>query len=390
MTSPRTASSGSGILTVGAAVFAIGISTTLPMPLFTEYAARDGQGAGGLAAAFVAYAFTLIISAPLLGGLSDRIGRKPCVLAGLVLAGLSTFALAIAPGLVALAIARVLQGLAVGLIAGAATAWAAELAGGPQAGARAAATIAVGTAGSYGTGGVLTLLALALFAPTEPPLTFWLHWVVIAALLPLVALLPETRAPMRVAWLRNPRFPRGTLATTFGIFPAWGMTGSIITSVPATLAAQGLPRAGPIAICFMILFGTAVQQGLRGMAPRRAVLIGLGVLVLGAALAILGTLAASLPVLALGAAAVGSAAYGLLFVGGLAAASESAAERARAGAGFFLVAHIGFFLPPLLTGLAVDRFGAGPALIGLWLFVAVFCAALALVVGRAGINARSE
>ncbi|WP_198376098.1 MFS transporter, partial [Neoroseomonas rubea] len=107
------------------------------MPLFTAYADRDGGGAGGLAAAFIAYAGTLIITAPLLGGLSDRIGRKPCVLAGLVLAGLSTLALVAAPGLAALAVARALQGLAIGLVAGGATAWAAELAGGPEAGRRA-------------------------------------------------------------------------------------------------------------------------------------------------------------------------------------------------------------------------------------------------------------
>lgn len=371
-----------GIVTVGAAVFAIGVSTTLPMPLFTDYAARDGEGAGALAAAFVAYAFTLIVTAPLLGGLSDRIGRKPCVLAGLVLAGLSTFALAVAPGLVALAIARVLQGLAVGLIAGAATAWAAELAGGPEAGARAAATIAFGTAGSYGAGGVLTLAALWLFGSGEAPVTFWLHWIAIALLLPIVAFLPDRRARARVAWLRNPAFPRGTLATTLGMIPAWGTTGVIITAIPVALAAQGMPRLGPVVICFMILFGTTVQQGLRGVAPRRAVLVGLGALVVGSGLVIWGTLATSLPVLLIGGAAVGSAAYGFLFVGGLAAASEDATDRARAAAGFFLVAHIGFFLPPSLTGFAMDAVGPARALLGLWIGVACCSALLAVAILR--------
>ena len=51
-----------GVVTVGAAVFAIGASTTLPMPLYTDYAAMDGGGASGLAAAFVAYAATLILT----------------------------------------------------------------------------------------------------------------------------------------------------------------------------------------------------------------------------------------------------------------------------------------------------------------------------------------
>ncbi|HYF06818.1 MAG TPA: MFS transporter [Acetobacteraceae bacterium] len=370
------------IVAVGAAVFAIGASTTIPMPLFTGYAARDGQGAGALAAAFVAYAFTLIITAPLLGGMSDRIGRKPCVVAGLILAGLSTLALAIAPGLAALTLARVLQGLAIGLIAGAATAWAAELAGGPRAGARAAAVVAFGTAGSYGAGGVFTLVALSALGPAEPPVTFWLHIAACAGLVPMVLRLPETRVGTRVAWLRLPAFPRGTLPTTLGMLPAWGTTGVTITSVPATLAAQGMPRAGPIAICFMILFGTAVQQALRGVAPRRSVLVGLFVLSCGAATVMWGAIHGALWALLLGGAAVGSAAYGFLFVGGLAVASEDATDRARAAAGFFLVAHIGFFAPPLVTGLAVDAFGAPAALAGLAVFVAAVSALLAAAIRR--------
>ncbi len=57
-------------------------------------------------------------------------------------------------------------------------------------------------------------------------------------------------------------------------------------------------------------------------------------------------------------------------------------DRANAAAGFFLVANIGFSVPPLLAGLAVDRFGAAPALGGLWLVVTATAAALALAILR--------
>lgn len=369
---------------LGAAVFAIGFSTTLAMPLFTDYADRDGGGAGGLALAFIAYAGTLIVTAPLLGGLSDRIGRKPCVLAGLALSGLSTLALVVAPGLVALAVARALQGVAIGLVAGGATAWAAELAGGPEAGRRAALVMAFGTAGSYGAGGLATLIAFWLLGEAEPPVTFWLHVAVVALLIPIVARLPDRRPTERVAWLRVPAFPRGTVASSFGMFAAWGVTGVTITSVPSALAAAGYPRLGPLAVCFMIIAGTAVQQAIGRWPARRLSLTGLPVLAAGAGLVILGTLGASLPLLLAGGGLVGSAAYGFLYVGALAAASEAAsgADRARAAAGVFLIAHAGFCLPPLLTGLAVDAFGASAALGGFWAGLAGLCALLALLLLR--------
>lgn len=373
-----------GVAVVGGAVFAIGFSTTLAMPLFTAYAERDGGGAGGLAAAFIAYAGTLIVTAPLLGGLSDRVGRKPCVLAGLVLAGLSTLALVLAPGLAALAVARALQGLAIGLVAGGATAWAAELAGGPEAGRRAARIMAFGTAGSYGAGGLATLIALWLLGHAEPPVTFWLHVAMVAALVAMVARLPDRRPPARVAWLRVPAFPRGTVASSFGMFAAWGVTGVTITSVPTALAAAGYPRLGPLAVCFMILAGTAVQQAIGGMAARRSSLVGLPVLATGAGLVVLGTLWTSLPLLLVGGALVGSAAYGFLYVGALAAAAEAASgeDRARAAAGVFLVAHVGFCVPPLLTGLAVDRLGAVTALAAFWGALAALCGLLAVMLLR--------
>lgn len=354
------------------------------MPLYTAYADRDGSGAGGLSAAFVVYASTLIVTAPLLGGLSDRIGRRPCVLAALVFAGLSTVALMVAPGLPALAVARALQGLAIGLIAGGATAWAADLASGQQAGRHAARVMAFATAGSFAMGGLVTLAALWLLGDGEPPATFWLHVIGVALLLPVVARLPDPRPATKVAWLRVPAFPRGTVASSFGMFAAWGVTGVTITSVPAALAAAGHPRLGPLAVCFMILVGTAVQQAIGHLPARRLSLTGLPVLAAGAGLVILGTLGASLPLLLAGGALVGSSAYGFLFVGALAAASEAAAgeDRARAAAGVFLAAHLGFCAPPLLTGLAVDAFGAGPALAGFWAGLVAFCAWLAAALLR--------
>ena len=372
---------------IGLAVFTVGLATTIPLPLYGAYVARGGHGAGGLALAFACYAITLILTAPLLGPLPDRIGRKPCVLAGVLLAALSTLALMIVPDIPALAAARIAQGLAMGCVTGAAAAWAAELSGGgPAGGRRAAGVVAAATVGSFGLGGVLTLLAVWADPATLRPPTFPAHLVLAAALLWPVARLPETlRAPVtRGGWLRRPAFPCGTLATTLAIIPAWGTTGTLLTSGQAVLTAQDMPLAGPLAGCAMMAIGVAAQRGFAHVAPRRAVRIGLAVLVLGAGTGFLGTVTGWLAPLLAGAVIIGIGVYGFVYLGGLAAVAEAASgeDRARAVAGYFVAAHLGFSAVPLATGLAVDAVGAAAALGGLWAGILAAALALGLAIGR--------
>ncbi len=369
---------------VGAAVGSAGLSTTLPLPLYVDYAARGGHGAGALALAFGCYALTHMLASPLLGPLPDRLGRRPVVLLGMALAGLSTLVLLLAPGVPGLALARMAQGLAMGCVTAAGAAWAVELAGGSaEATRRGGTVVAIGTASGFGLGGLATMLALLLQPGTVLPFTFPLHLVVLALLAWAVARLPETLAAPRGARLRLPAFPRGTLATTCAILPAWGITGTVLTAVPAALAAQGYPGAGPWAACLMMLTGAALQLRMRRVAPRQAVLAGLGCLCLGSGLVFWGAAFGLLWPLPLGAMLTGAATYGLIYLGGLAAVSEAAGqERARATAGYFVVAHIGFGGIPALAGVAMDSFGRGPALLGVWLALLGTALVLALAIRR--------
>lgn len=380
------------VLLIGLAVCAVGLSTTLPLPLYVEYARRGGHGPGALALAFACYATTAIVTAPLLGPLPDRIGRKPCILLAVLLAAFSILVLSLAPGLPALALARPAQGLAMGCITGAGAAWAAELAGGGrEGGRRAAAVIAGATVGSFGMGGVLTLGALLAWPGMEPPPTFPAHLLFVLLLLWPIARLPETLARPGGAWLRWPAFPRGTLPTTLAILPGWGVvTGTVLTSVPAALAAQGMPLAGAVAVCVMILVGVLVQQALHRLDPRRAVRLGLVVLCAGAGLTLWGAATGRLWPLLLGGGITGTASYGFLYLGGLAAVAEAAAsDRARAVAGYFVVAHLGFSAVPLAAGFAVDALGAGAALGGLWGLVALSALLLIPAIRRAEARAGS-
>jgi len=369
------------VIWIGLAVFAAGLSTTLPLPLYVEYAGAGGSGP--LSAAFACYAGILILTAPLLGPLPDRIGRRPCMMLGLGLAAASTLFLALWPGVGPLALARGLQGLAMGCITNAAGAWAAELAerdgATPEAASRrGAGVVAAGTAGSFGAGPLFTLLNLLALPDGRPPLMFWLHLALLAVMLPIIARLPETRAGQGGAVLRLPLFPPGTLASTLGMIPGWGVTGVVLTTVPAALAGLGQPRAGAWAVAVMILAGTATQWLLRGLAPRRALRLGLPLLCLGAGMVFLGAIRGWWWLLLPGGVVTGMAAYGLVYLGGLAAATAAAPQdRPRATAGFFLVAHAGFSLVPLTVGLAADAVGSPAALAGMWL--AVLAATLLLL-----------
>jgi predicted MFS family arabinose efflux permease len=359
------------VIWIGLAVFAAGLSTTLPLPLYVEYA--GGGGTGPLSAAFACYAGVLILTAPLLGPLPDRIGRRRCMLVGLALAAGSTLLLAVWPGVWPLALARGLQGLAMGCVTNAAGAWAAELAerdGAPPdvASRQGARVLAAGTACSFGAGPLFTLLNLMASPDQRPPLVFWAHLVMLGAMLIAVARLPETRQGTTGPTLRLPTFPQGTLPSTLAMIPGWGVTGVVLTTVPAALAVLGHPSAGAWAVAAMILAGAATQQLLKGLAPRRALRLGLPLLCLGAGLVFLGATQGWLWLLILGGPITGMAAYGLVYLGGLAAATAAAPQdRPRATAGFFVVAHAGFSLVPLAVGLAADAWGPSAALGAMWL-----------------------
>jgi MFS family permease len=225
---------------------------------------------------------------------------------------------------------------------------------------------------------------VAIWPDWVPPPTFAAHLGFAALLLLLTARLPETLAAPRGPWLSRPAFPPGTLATTLAILPGWGATATVLTTVQAAMAAEGRPLLGPLAACGMMIVGLAAQQIGRRMAPGRAVRLGLGVLVAGGGLTFWGVLGGGLVPLLAGAALVGTGTYAFVYPGGLSAVAEAASgeDRARAVAGYFVVAHVGFSAVPLAVGLAVDAFGTAAALFGAWLALAGSAAVLAVAVRR--------
>lgn len=105
---------------------------------------------------------------------------------------------------------------------------------------------------------------------------------------------------------------------------------------------------------------------------------------LGAGTGFLGAVTGWLAPLLAGAVIIGIGVYGFVYLGGLAAVAVAASgeDRARAVAGYFVAAHLGFSAVPLATGLAVDAVGAAAALGGLWAGILAAALALGLAIGR--------
>jgi MFS family permease len=192
---------------LGYAVLMLFVGTTIPTPIYRVYQTRLGFSSGVLALLFAVYVFTLMPLLLVLGRVSDRIGRRPSLLAGFAAAASASALFAAAGGLASLFVARILQGVATGLIAGTATAALVELqpAGDTKHAAYLASTANVGGAAI----GPAFAGVLAQYAPWPIVLPYLAHLLLMVPLIGLVAL-PETvalRRPFAIE-LHSPKIPR--------------------------------------------------------------------------------------------------------------------------------------------------------------------------------------
>lgn len=378
------------VLTAGA-LFLVTGAVNLPAPLYAAYADSAGLGTGAATLAFACYVAGLVPVLLFLGGLSDRIGRKPPILFALALAAGATALLIAYPGLVSLGFARLLYGVATGLITGTGTAFMVELMRGrapsaDEASRRGAFAVTASTSLGFGAGALATgLWLIAAGRESLAPGSFALYLPLAAiGFLMLLLLVPEDRVRRPTAWLRLPVFPPGTAVYGAAILIAWATVGLVISVFPAALRQHGLAGWSGFSTFLVISTGLLVQPIARGMPPLTALTIGLALVPVGYAALAAGALLPSLPLLLLGAALVSLAAYGFTYLGGLAAVSAAADEatRARAASGYFLFAYFGFSVPVITSGFLADRYGLPTALVVFGLATAAASAAVALATRR--------
>jgi MFS family permease len=133
------------------ALFAMYVGNNIPAPLFELFHRQLGITPSGLSLLYAVYAVAVIVSLPFLGGLSDRVGRRSIVVAGLAINAVGAALMAVAGGLTCLLAGRVLQGISVAAVMSPTLAALAELAP-PDVSRRAAlvSTLCLATGGSLG------------------------------------------------------------------------------------------------------------------------------------------------------------------------------------------------------------------------------------------------
>jgi MFS family permease len=363
-------------------LFLLFFAAAAPSPLYGVYQDRWRFSATTLTAIFAAYALLLLITLLVFGSLSDYVGRRRMILAGLAMTAGACGLFLTADGAPLLFAARALQGAAVGTATSALGAALIDL---QPAGSRRAPTIT--TASSLlglGAGG-LGASALVQYGPDRTHLVWWLLLGVSLAAAVAVLAMPEpvSGRPGALAALR-PRVavPREAWAT-FGLalpclIAVWMISGFYLSLGPL-LAAQVLRSENLLwgGLVIFLLAGTgsgaAASVALRGLSGPTAML--------GGCLALLAGVVVTLTALEVTSAAaflagtvVAGAGFGTAMLGSFRTISALAAPGQRAGliAAYFIASYLAFSIPVVVAGLAVTQFGLHRAAL-------VYCAAIAVL-----------
>jgi MFS family permease len=301
----------------------------------------------------------LVPSLLVFGQLSDRVGRRPVIAAGLAvaMAGLLLFAFADATGW--LFAGRAVQGLAVGAASGAATAALVELA--PPGGAARAALLSTLAQAGGSAAGPLVGGMFAQWAPAPRASGFLAGLVVTGAVLAGMLALPRLPGATGGAWrVQRPDVPPeirarfARLALTGAA--AWAVAGLYLSVVPSytgsLLDTSNLALEGAITALMLLASCAAQVVFRRGGAAERDQGVGLALVVAGLVALVLAFPAHSLA-LVLAAALLAGVGHGMAFLGAQADlnAIAPADRRGEVTAAFFMCIYLGVALSAIGTGL---------------------------------------
>ncbi|MES2774250.1 MAG: MFS transporter [Bacteroidota bacterium] len=360
------------------------LAVNISMPLFRVYAKEAGFGNGQTALVLAAYITGMLPCYIFLGGISDRIGRKPVLIGSVICSFMATLAITLFPNVYALVVARIFQGVALGLSMGTGTAYLAEvLHGKPNAVALAANKASFSTSIGFSGGALATTIVLLIHFTITPITYFGLLLLTFLGIL-LMFSLPDLK-PKGGKMVRLPYFPKGSFPVNMAIAICWATTGIIIAIIPSQLSKLGLTAYAGFVIVLINWTGAFIQPLIRKMDPIKAIKVGYVMVPAGFAIVILGCHLERLPVILAGTTIIGLAAYGFSFMSGMTLIIQAAGEhRARAVSGFMFFGYIGFGIPAIFLGFLSDSLGIVNALLLFESIIILLSAFLFVRISRPG------
>lgn len=371
-----------------------------PSPFYRVYQERFGFSSGVLTLVFGIYAFALLATLLVVGALSDHVGRRPVLAAGLLLQAVSMGLFVLADGVGMLLVARVVQGLSTGALTGVLGATLIDF----QRRDRPLASVvnSAGPAVGLGAGALVAGLALR-FVPSPDA---WLYGGLAVAFVlgaALLVVLPESspRTPGALAALR-PRItvPEAQRSRFWVAVPClvatWALGGLYLSLAPSVLAGV-FDVADPLSGSLLILAmngGSAVGAfSVRRWAGRRAMTAGALLFSAGVGVTLSALALLSVPLL-VASAVVSGLGFGVAFYGALATATEGVAAEARGGlmSAVLTVGYLAFSVPAIAAGLAAAAVGlrVTAAVYGVAVIVLALATVAGLVLRRGDAERRPE
>ncbi|WP_256394846.1 MFS transporter [Kocuria sp. TGY1127_2] len=349
------------------------IGTTMPTPLYPQYQEVFGFGGMITTELFAIYAAGVILGLILFGRLSEATGRRPVLMAGLVLSVISAvlFWTGIAEWM--LFTGRVFSGFAAGLLTSTGTVSVMENA--PKGRARLGGAVATAAnMGGLGLGvlmaGVVSQVALAILPEgwsLRSPYMVHAIMLVIAGLALVKVRDPVDRSHKGFR-LQTPGIPSearrqfgaASVAAVVG-FATMGIYSSVVPNVLTGVLHVKAPAAVGIIIGLVFLTSAVAQICLKGLEDRSLILVGSLFLAVGMAFSILALWLGSLFLLVIAALLSGSG-QGLLFMTGMRAVTKAtrAERRTEVTTSYFVVAYLSISVPSVAAGLLIPGFGLAP------------------------------
>jgi len=316
------------------AAMLIAASSSATTPLYHLYQQSMHLTPFWITVVFAIYVASLLAALLTVGSLSDYVGRRPVILAALLLNAVAMLLFAEARDVGQLILARTIQGLCVGT--GTTALGAAILDTNRARGSLLnSVTAFLGmTAGSLGAAALITL------APDPLHLIYEILFALTALMIALLWIMPESssRKAGALASLRpHVSVPRQSRAILLKLTPAnvacWALGGlylSLMPTVVATAMHIVSPWIGGVVVSTLMLTATIVVAACRNWPAQRLILTSTSTLSLGVAVSMAGIAQQQVAALLVGTLIAG-AGFGATFSGTLRALLPTAEPHQRAG-----------------------------------------------------------